>query len=33
MDELDFTAASRPAKTEPYNPSIAKMCFEALAVT
>ena len=30
MDELDFTAAKRPAKTEPYNPAIAKMCFEAL---
>jgi CRP/FNR family cyclic AMP-dependent transcriptional regulator len=30
MEDLDFTVASRPSKSPIYDPSVARMCFEAL---
>ncbi len=30
MEDLDFTAASRPSKSAVYNPAVARMCFEAV---
>ena len=30
MEDLDFTAVNRPAKSAIYDPSVARICFEAL---
>jgi CRP-like cAMP-binding protein len=30
MEDLDFTGADRPSKSAIYDPSVARMCFEAL---
>lgn len=30
MEDLDFTGASRPSKSAIYDPSVARMCFEAI---